>query len=127
MSNKLAQAIHPLGQPLEGLGQPGLAGVDSGTAPDVLDSVLSIIIGTLTTIAAIWFVFQIIIGAYNWMSAGGDKGAVQQAQQKITNGLIGLIIVVAAIFILDFVGTLLGLPFATSPADFIRATGPSGP
>jgi hypothetical protein len=124
MLNKLAQAATNLGEPLEGLGRPGLEGIGAGEAPGILDDVLSIIIGTMTTIAAIWFVFQIIIGAYGWMSAGGDKAAVQNAQKKITNGLIGLIIVVAAIFILDFVGYLLGLPFATSPADFIRGTGP---
>lgn len=124
ITNRLAQIADPLGQPLGGLGRMGLEGVGADQAPEIFDTALSIIIGTMTTIATIWFVFQIIIGAYGWMSAGGDKVAVQNAQKKITNGLIGLIIVVAAIFILDFVGYLLGLPFATSPADFIRGTGP---
>jgi len=125
MMNKLAQSATELGE-LEGIGYPGLEEGRSSPieAPDILENVLGTILGVLTMIAAIWFLFLIITSAYNWMSAGGDKAAVQNAQKKITNGLIGFIIIIAATFVLEFVGDVVGIDFIISPADFIVGTGP---
>ena len=62
----------------------------------------------MTIAAGIWFIFQFIIGGYNWLTAGGDKTGVQAAQSRLTNAFIGLTIVVAAYAIIWIVGKLLG-------------------
>ena len=64
----------------------------------------------MTIIAIIWFAFVLITGAIGMMGAGGDKQAMESARKRITSGLIGLVVVIAAIFILDLVGTLFGIP-----------------
>ena len=74
-----------------------------------LNSALGALIGFLTILGGLWFFIQFIIAGYNWISAGGDKGKVEQAQQKITNSLVGLLIVIGAYVIVGLVGSILGL------------------
>lgn len=112
----LAQSSESLGN-ITGEGTLG----NPTDAPATLDLVLSTIVGVLTIVAGVWFMFQIITGAIAWISAGGDKMAIENARKRILNGFIGMIIVVSAVFILDLVGTLLGLPFLSSPGSFITS------
>ena len=79
------------------------------SAGENLNSVVSAIIGFMTVIAGIWFMFQIIIAGYDWISAGGDKTKTEAAMHRIRNALIGLVIVVAAWVIVGVFGTILGL------------------
>lgn len=74
-----------------------------------LNAVVSIFIGFLTTIAALWFIIRIILGGIGWISSGGDQKSLQNAQQTITNAIIGLTIVIASYAIISVVGALLGI------------------
>lgn len=38
----------------------------------------------------------LIMGGITWITAGGDKGKLEEARNKITNGIIGLAIVASA-------------------------------
>lgn len=95
---------------LKGIGKIGLPG-DPSQAVEVFTGILSGIIGVMTIAAAIWFLINIIIAAYQYMSAGGDSQKVKEAQQKIQNSILGLFITVAAIFLLSLMGTILDIPF----------------
>jgi len=81
---------------------------------------ISAIVGFLTIVAGLWFIFQFITGAIQWLASGGDKAGLQQAQQKLTNSFIGLILVVAAIAIVSLVGEFLGFKIL-DPGSFIEA------
>lgn len=107
----------PLGI-LKGLGPLGTFEIDETVAANLFSKVISLIIGVMTVVAGIWFIFQFIIGAFGWLTAGADKAAMENAQKKITNGVIGLVIVVAAIFLIDLLGRLIGLEIL-SPGKFI--------
>lgn len=85
---------------------------------DLFERMLSNIIGVLTIIAGLWFIFMLFSGAISWLGAGNDKQAVQSAQKKITNAAIGLLIVVLAYTLIGIIGTFLGLPIL-SPALFL--------
>lgn len=50
---------------------------------------LAIVVGALI------FFFNIIMGAIQWISSGGDKEAVTQARKRISNALIGIVILFA--------------------------------
>lgn len=67
------------------------------------------IIGFLTILAALWFGIHFIMAGFKWISAGGDKTALETARSEITNSLIGLIIVVSAWIIMGVIGEMLGL------------------
>ncbi len=70
---------------------------------------ISTIVGILTVVAFIWFIFNLFIGAIAWLSSGGDKAKLQEAQKKITTNLVGLVIVVSAIFLTKIIGVVFGI------------------
>jgi len=73
------------------------------------NSALSTIIGFLTAAAGLWFFIQFILAGFAWISAGGDKGALETARNRIFNSVIGLIIVVGAYVLVGVIGKVLGL------------------
>ncbi len=91
---------------------------DISPAANLLTNVISAIVGILTVCAGLWFILQFFIGAFGWLTSGSDKASLENAQKKLTNSVIGLVIVVAAIFIIEIIGNLLGLKIL-QPGDFI--------
>lgn len=119
LSLVFAQEGKPLGE-IRGLGPLGTfeigQAVDAAAA--LFNQVISNIVGIMTVVAGIWFIFQFIIGGIGWLAAGGDKAKVESARAKITSGIIGLAIIIVAIFLIDLIGTLLGLDILR-PGKFI--------
>lgn len=72
-------------------------------------SFISTIITTITIAGSLSFVIFFTIGALKWITAGGDKGKVSEAQAQMTQGAIGLIALVASYFIIGIVGAVLGI------------------
>jgi hypothetical protein len=106
MKDLLAITEVTIGPPLDG----GSVGLDSSAPVNTLASLISTVIGLLTVIAALYFMFMIITGAIGIISSGGDKMAYENARKKITTGAIGFVVVIAAMFIMGLVATLLGMP-----------------
>lgn len=103
--NYLAQQGTKLGEPLRGIGTLG----EPGNGVGLFTKFISAAIGLMTIIAVIWFIFVLITGAIGMISAGGDKAQVENARKRIGNGLIGLVVVIVAIFLVDLIGNLLGI------------------
>ncbi len=106
----------PLGPQLIG---PGPLGTSGANAPTQFNSTLSKIIGVLTVVAFIWFTFQVILGAIGIVSSGGDKAGVEKARKQITTGIVGVVMVVAAIFIVSLIGQILGIKDILNPTCII--------
>lgn len=105
----------------------GPLGNPQGTGINAFNTFISTAIGLMTIIAFIWFTFILIMGAIGIMSAGGDKAAIENARKKITNGIIGVVIVISSIFILSLIGTIFGIPFLDIFQLWYRVIGTSGP
>lgn len=45
-----------------------------------------------------------IMGAFDWLNAGSDKGKIDSARQKIINAVIGAILLVGTFAIIGFIG-----------------------
>lgn len=71
---------------------------------DLLSRVLNIAL----TVATIAVLLYLIWGAIDWITAGGDKGKTEKARDKITQGIIGLVLLIASMAILMFVQQLFG-------------------
>lgn len=91
----------------KGLGTSPL-GNPTGTGIVNLTTFISGVIGVMTIVAIIWFIFTFIFGAIGIITSGGDKQALESAKKKISTGLIGLVVVIVAVFVIDLVGFLLG-------------------
>lgn len=77
-----------------------------GTAFGML---ISNIIGLLFIIAFILAFLYLLVGGISWITAGGDKTKLEQARDKITNAIIGLIVVAAAWAVMLLVGQFVGI------------------
>lgn len=93
----------------EGLGPFGNTPLSATEGLMGISSVISSTIGIITVSAGIWFIFQFLVGGLNWATAAGDKQKLQDARARITNGFIGLLIVVAGWSILALAGQFFGL------------------
>jgi len=114
MNRFLTQQEIPLGEPLKGIGTLGEG--EPENALSLFNKFLSSTIGLLTIIAFIWFTFKLILGAISIMGAGSDKTALENARKDITTSIVGLIVVIAAVFIIDLIGKILGIDNILNPA-----------
>lgn len=51
----------------------------------------------------------IVWGAFDWVTSGGDKEKISGARKKITNAIIGLVLIALAGFIVTLVGQIVGI------------------
>lgn len=99
----------------------GIGNLGNPTDPvKTFNNFISTTLGLMTIVAAIWFLFVFLTGAYGIINAGGNKNAYEEARGKITNGIIGLMVVISASFALDLLGYLLGLDLILNPGEMIN-------
>ena len=81
--------------------------VDAGTTYNELFVARSIgdIIGLVLSFVGVIFLLLIIYGGISWMFSAGNEQKVEKAKNIIINAVIGLVIVFAAYFITDFIGS----------------------
>ena len=60
-------------------------------------------------VAALAVLFMLIMGAFQWITSGGDKEAVAKARGRIVNALIGLVILALAFVIVRVVGGVVNI------------------
>lgn len=128
MQGKLLAQTHELGRigGESGFGPFGnldLSGVTA--AAGAFNTVISNTIAVMTIIAGIWFIFMFIVGAFGFLTAGGDKQKIGSATSRITSALIGLVIVVMAYAIISLIGKLLGFEIL-NPQTIIESLSPGG-
>lgn len=90
-----------------------------GSATEVRDTfnlIISFLVAFFTLLGAIFFIFQMFIGAFAWLNAGDNQNNLTAAKQKILQALIGLTIVVASYAIIALAAELLQLNIL-SPLD----------
>jgi len=59
-------------------------------------------------IALIVVLVMLIIGAFEWITSGGDKEAVGKARGRIINALVGMAILAVAFALFQLAGQFLG-------------------
>lgn len=74
-----------------------------------VENILSTVIGFLSIIAVIFFVIQVILAGYSFISGQGDEKKIEAARKKLTNNILGLTIVIVAFGAGAFISKLLGL------------------
>ncbi len=89
----------------------GLVGADPSTAGSFLGNLITTLLEMMIIVGALGALLYIILGGIRWVSAGGDKQGLEEARGRITNGIIGLVIIVGGWAIMLFVSGILGLDF----------------
>ena len=66
-------------------------------------------------VAALSMLIYLMLGAFDWITSSGEKEKITKAQNKITNAVVGLIIVFVAITAFGLItGDILGIVTQTS-------------
>ncbi len=73
------------------------ARIDTGWTIPSMATVLGFAIKTFFIVAGIAALLFLVLGAFSWITSGGDKEKVAKAQEKIQSAVVGLIILVAVI------------------------------
>jgi hypothetical protein len=59
-------------------------------------------------IATVIFLFMLIFGAIQWIASGGDKQALEAARGRVTNAIIGIVILFALFAIVNLISHFFG-------------------
>lgn len=87
-------------------GDRGAGYVTAATDPqDTLMQRTGQIINVVISFVGVLFLGLTIYGGYRWMMAGGNTSDVELAKKIITRALIGLVVVLAAYAITNFVAS----------------------
>jgi hypothetical protein len=92
---------------------PDLESIQSSAGLDLpftnVAGLISVTLPYVFGIAGIALLIYLVTGGFQMMFARGDPKAIQSAQAKVTNALIGFAIMVVAYFIVQILGQLLGI------------------
>lgn len=64
-------------------------------------------------LAGIAVFIMLIIGGFRYLTSGGDPKGAESARKTITYAIFGLVLILAAWFILNFISTFTGIPDIT--------------
>lgn len=81
------------------------------TQPENIYKIFNSAVNLLIVVAGIWFLVQIILAGFNYITGAGDSNKTGEAMKKITDSVIGLVVVAAAFIITYIAGALF---FGTS-------------
>lgn len=106
---KAAYAANPIGtfQP------PGGVINNEGEVGTFFTNVISVIIA----ISGIWFLIQLLLAGFSYITGAGDSKKTEMAMKKITDSFIGLIIIVISFAAVTIIGQLFfgNANFVTDP------------
>lgn len=95
---------------------PGALGSGGSSAgPPAIGSIISSLVGGFLILSFIASLLYMLLGGFDWLSSGGDKTKLQSARDKITNALVGLIIVGTSWAVMMIVGSFMGIEFPNLP------------
>ncbi len=133
MNRLLAQNTLKLGdEPITGAGAVGEQVAQSLNSREgivqIFSDQLSNLIAFVTILGGLFFVIYMLIAGFDWLRAGGDKGAVEKAQQKMINAAIGLLVMILTLAIVGIVGGVFGLDLLDPGTLFLEIipVGPTG-
>lgn len=92
------------------ISNPALSGdLGSGNPADVLGRFLSSWWGVAYVAGGIIFLLYLMWGGIEWAIAGSNKDRIENAKNKISNALIGLLLIAASYALIKLVGFVLGI------------------
>jgi len=72
------------------------------------------VVNILFFVGGVALIISLISAGIGLMTAAGDPSKIKAGQTKITNGLLGMLLMLSAYFIIRLVGTILNLPGITA-------------
>jgi len=109
---EIAQGENPFKDILIPIKEPGI--IDINKQDLTLGEIVSGLLPYLFAGAGLLLLLYLLLGGLQLMTSGGDPKKTQEAKGKITNALVGFIIVFIAYWLVQIVGKILGIEIITS-------------
>ena len=94
----------------KGIHNPVLKDVfGKGEGADIIAQMIANILKVAFSIAGLVLLIMLIYSAFELMTAGGDKERAMKAKNRLSNALIGFVILVSVFAIINFILPLFGL------------------
>jgi len=74
-----------------------------------IGDIVSRLIPYIFGIAGIALLLMIIFSGFQMLTSAGDPKALESAQKRLVNAIIGFVIIFAAYWIIQFIGKILGI------------------
>ena len=87
---------------------PALGNLGKKTGIAFFQEFIPNLVGLGLVVGALVFFFVMMVGAIQWISSGGDKTAVEAARGKISNAIIGFVILLAIFAVLKVIEDFFG-------------------
>jgi len=88
-----------------------VSGGNVDPASGALANIISTVIGVITIVAGLWFIFNFMIAAVGIVISSGNEEAIKNNTKKITQSLLGLVVVIGAYALISLIGLILGINF----------------
>src|SRR5438552_3226679 len=75
------------------------SGVSAQDLPTLVGRIINAVLGVLGLLLLVYLLY----GGFLWMTSGGEEEGVKKAKRMITNAIVGLVIIMAAVAISNFV------------------------
>lgn len=108
--NLLAQTTDPIKDLFGGISPPAAMNVGGSDPAQGLGNFIGFGIQMFIIVAALFMVIYLLWGAFDWINSGGEKERLTKAQNKITNALIGIILIFVVLTVFNVLaGNILGI------------------
>lgn len=110
MNNLLAGANSPtVTNPLFGTSVFSNLIGDSQGGSIFLGMVIPRLVGFIFVAGSTIFFFMLLWGAVSWILSGGDKAHIEAAKGRLTNAVVGMILLVGSFAIIKFIEIFFGI------------------
>lgn len=93
-----------------GISPPAAMNVGGSNPVQGLGKFISFGIQMFILMAGMFLILYLLWGAFDWISSSGDKEKLTKAQNKITNALIGMVLVFVVLTVFNLLaGNILGI------------------
>jgi len=103
--------------------------INPGITPPDLSQILGFVIRALFILAGLAAILYLLLGAFSWITSGGNKENVEKAREKIQAAVLGLILMFIVLSFVILVENIFDIGLGVSKVikvPTLRITGFSG-
>lgn len=108
-TSECSNICYPLNEGTNEITNPALGSLTNQSGISFFQDVIPRFVTLGIIIGALIFFFMLITGAISWISSGGDKQSLETARSKITNALVGLVILFALFAAIKLIERFFGI------------------
>jgi len=83
--------------------------LQSRTGVEFIQDLIPRMVGLAFLVGVLVFFFIMVTGAIQWITSGGDKAGIESARGKITNAIVGVVILLSLFALLKVIEDFFGI------------------